>query len=64
MRGRALAGLIVSLALIGCSEKAPKGIDAAALDDAIANSIGDPATCVLVVKNGSGDVVYRYGAAT
>ena len=54
MRARTAVGLILTLALIGCSAKAPKGIDAAVLDDAIGNAIGDPTTCLIIVKKGSG----------
>jgi hypothetical protein len=62
MRAATALALIACAALWGCSAKAPKGIDAALLDDGIANTIGDPTTCVLVVKKGSGEVVYRYGS--
>jgi hypothetical protein len=61
VRPAALA-LVLAAALAGCSAKAPKGIDAALLDDGIANTIGDPTTCLLVVRKGSGEVVYRYGS--
>lgn len=61
MRHFAVTVLLLTAALAGCS-KAPKGVDSAALDDAISKVIGDPSTCVLVVKKGSGDVVYRYGS--
>lgn len=57
---RAAAVLVLAAALIGCS-KTPAGVDKAALDEAIASSIGDPSTCVIVIKRGSGEVVYRYG---
>ena len=62
MRARAAVGLILTLALIGCGAKAPKGIKAADLDDAIGNAIGDPTTCVIIVKKGSGEKVYQYGS--
>jgi hypothetical protein len=62
MRGWASLGLVLSLALTGCTPKAPKGIDAKVLDDAIGNAIGDPTICVLLVKKGAGEVVYRYGS--
>jgi hypothetical protein len=58
---RAALILVLAAVLTACSPKAPPGVDTAVLDEAIANSIGDPTTCVLVVKRGSGEVVYRYG---
>lgn len=61
MSPRAALALALAAALAGCSNAAPAGVDTAALDEAIANSIGDPTTCVLVVKKATGDVVYRYG---
>jgi len=62
MRARAAVGLILTLALIGCGAKAPKGIKAADLDDAIGNAIGDPTTCLIIVKKGSGENAYQYGS--
>jgi hypothetical protein len=38
-----------------------KSIPAKALDQAIANAIGDPTTCVLLAERSTGKVVYRYG---
>ncbi len=61
MRAPPAVGLVLTLALIGCAPKAPKGIDAAVLDDAIGNAIGDPSICVLVVEKGSGKLAYKYG---
>ena len=61
MQRSAVLTLVLAASLSACSPKAPPGVDAAVLDDAIATSIGDPTTCVLVVRKGSGEVVYRYG---
>ena len=61
MRARAAVNLILTMALIGCAPKAPKGIDAAVLDDAIGSAIGDPTACLILVKKGSGEAVYQYG---
>ena len=61
MKRSAVLTLVLAASLSACSPKAPTGIDTAALDDAIATSIGDPSTCVLVVKKDTGEVVYRYG---
>jgi hypothetical protein len=58
---RAALTLVLAASLTACSPKAPPGVDAALLDEAIAASVGDPTTCVLVVRKGSGEVVYRYG---
>ena len=61
MKRSAVLILVLAASLSACSPKAPAGVDTAVLDDAIATTIGDPTTCVLVVKKGSGEVVYRYG---
>lgn len=53
-----LAGLAAVLA--ACSPGAPKGVDKAKLDDAVAAAVGDPSTCVLIAEVGGGQV-YRYG---
>jgi hypothetical protein len=47
----------------GCSSPPKAGLPVDALDHAIADAIGDPATCVLLADAGSGKVLYRYGAA-
>jgi hypothetical protein len=62
MLARASLAAIACLTLIGCSQKAPKGINASALDNVIAGAIGDPSTCVKVVEKASGKVVYQYGS--
>lgn len=54
-----LAGFILS----ACAPKLPEGIDAAALDEAVARAVGSPSTCVVVEKR-DGGVVYRYGTHT
>lgn len=60
--------LILSLPVLAllsaCSQNAPAGIDVHRLDAAVGQAVGDPNTCVLLVKKGSGDVVYRYGTKT
>jgi hypothetical protein len=51
-------------ALGGCSGPgADKGLPVDALHDAIAVSVGDPSTCVLLADRLTGKVVYRYGEA-
>ena len=54
------AASLASLALVACAPKAPEGVDKAALDAAVSQAVGDPNTCVLIGKAGSGEVVYRY----
>ena len=58
MRGP-LAALTVCLLTAACSP-AIKGVDEAALADAVGVSIGDYNTCVLLV-NRDGDLAWRYG---
>lgn len=58
MRGP-LAALIACLAAGACSP-AIEGLDEAALADAVGAAIGDPNTCVLLVK-ADGSVAWRYG---
>jgi hypothetical protein len=62
MRG-VLASALAVLALAACAPKLPVGIDAEALDEAVANAVGSPSTCVVVAKRGGG-AVYRYGTHT
>jgi len=61
MRAPPLVIAAAGLALAACNPTAPKGVDKARLDGAISKAIGDPNTCVLLVKAGGGEVVYRYG---
>lgn len=58
MRGR-FAALTACLAVSACSP-AIKGVDEAALTDAVGGAIGDPNTCVMLV-NRQGEVVWRFG---
>ena len=55
--------LILGVALTACAPKLPEGVDAAALDEAVARAVGSPSTCVVVEKR-DGGVVYRYGTHT
>jgi hypothetical protein len=59
---RAFAATALMLALAACAPKAPEGVSKTALDSAISDRLGDPSTCVLIGKAGSGDVVYRYNS--
>lgn len=58
MRGPLAAALLLTLA--ACAP-AIKGVDEAALADAVGGAIGDPGTCVVLVDK-STDVVWRYGS--
>jgi hypothetical protein len=61
MRTPFAATVLAALALCACSPTAPKGISKEALDTAVSGAIGDPNTCVLIGKAGSGQAVYQYG---
>lgn len=51
---------VPALLLAACEQQAPRGADVDTLDSAVSAAIGDPNTCVRLVKK-SGEVVYRYG---
>jgi hypothetical protein len=64
---RAAAGLALMLAapaLAGCGPHLPKGVSADKLDQAVSDAIGDPTTCMLIGREGSGQVVWRYNTHT
>src|SRR5436190_24217014 len=65
VRAGAMAGLWAALALVpaACAPTPPsgRGLDKDALDEAIAQAIGDPDTCVLLADRATRAVVYRYG---
>lgn len=61
MRTALAATVLAALALGACSPTAPKGVSKEALDTAVGDAIGDPNTCVLIGKAGSGQTVYQYG---
>lgn len=63
MRPGAAAALL-ALALAACSPGLPKGVDADRLNEAVSDAIGDPATCMLIGRQGSGQVVWRYNTHT
>jgi hypothetical protein len=61
----ALAAAALAAALLSaCSPTAPPGVDRDQLDAEVSRAIGDPASCLLIGKAGSGKVVYRYNTAT
>jgi hypothetical protein len=52
------------LMLAACAPGAPPGVNREELDAAVSRAVGDPATCVLIARAGSGQVLYRYNTAT
>lgn len=62
-RLRALA-LLGALSLAACSPGGPPGVDRDELDAQVSKAIGDPASCLLIAKAGSGRLLYRYNSAT
>ncbi len=60
---RVVISVLAFCALAACSPKLPDGVDQQALDDAVANAVGSPSTCVVVESN-DGKTVYRYGSHT
>ena len=56
----ALATAIAALTLAACGPRLPKGVAADKLDQGISDAIGGANTCVLIGRQGSGEVVWRY----
>ncbi len=61
---RVVGAALAVLSLAACSPTAPPGVDRDALDAAVSKAVGDPNTCVLIAKAGSGQTLYRYNSAT
>jgi hypothetical protein len=59
-----LAAGLAATALAGCGPKLPKGVDPDRLNEAVSDAIGDPSTCMLIGRAGSGEVVWRYNTHT
>lgn len=59
----AAVSTLALLTLAACAPKAPEGVDSKTLDAEIARRIGSASTCVLVA-DGTGATVYRYGSNT
>lgn len=55
-----IATLMAALAVGACAPKGPV-FPSDALDHAIAGSVGDPTTCVILADRATGKTVYRYG---
>jgi hypothetical protein len=64
MRPVAAGVVLLAAALSACGPRLPKGVDADKLDEAVSDAIGDPNTCMLIGRQGSGDVVWRYNTHT
>jgi hypothetical protein len=63
--GVVVVGAAVAAALLqGCGPHLPKGVDADKLNDAVSGAIGDPDTCMLIGRQGSGQVIWRYNTHT
>ncbi|HEV8167491.1 MAG TPA: hypothetical protein VGR74_24120 [Actinomycetota bacterium] len=61
---KTLVAVAGALALCACSPSGPPGVDRDELDAQVSKAIGDPASCLLIAKAGSGRVLYRYNSAT
>lgn len=64
VRSISVFALAATLGLSACSPDAPPGVNRDELDAAVSKVLGDPATCVLIGKAGSGRLLYRYNTAT
>jgi hypothetical protein len=56
--------LAVALALAACGPRLPKGVDSDKLTEAVSDAIGGPNTCMLIGRQGAGQVVWRYNTHT
>lgn len=64
MRRPAAALVIAAAALAACGPRLPKGVDADKLEQSVSDAIGDAQTCMLIGRQGSGAVVWRYNTHT
>ena len=64
VRSFSMIALAATLGLSACGPDAPPGVNRDDLDAAVSKAIGDPSTCVLIAKAGSGRLLYRYNTAT
>lgn len=58
------AAALAALFLTACSPGAPPGVDRDVLDAQVSRAIGDPNSCLLIAKAGSGKLYYRYNTHT
>jgi hypothetical protein len=64
MRPAPVLAALLGLALAGCGPQLPKGVDPDKLYAAVSNAIGDPNTCMLIGRQGSGQLAWRYNTHT
>jgi hypothetical protein len=61
----ALAALTTgAFALAACGPRLPKGIDPDKLDQSVSDAIGGAQTCMMIGRQGAGQVVWRYNTHT
>ena len=60
----AALGAACALSLAACEPSGPPGVDRELLDEAVSRAVGDPNTCVLIARAGSGKLLYRYNTPT
>jgi hypothetical protein len=58
------AAAFAAVVLTACGPRLPAGVDADKLQEAVSDAVGDPNTCVLLGRQGSGEVVWRYNTHT
>jgi hypothetical protein len=56
--------LILGLTLAGCGPRLPRGVNPDKLNEAVSDAIGDPQTCMLIGRQKTGEVVWRYNTHT
>jgi hypothetical protein len=64
MRWASIPLVAAALALCACGPHLPKGVDPDKLEQAVSDAIGDTNTCMLIGRQGSGEVVWRYNTHT
>jgi hypothetical protein len=60
----ALGLALAALSLAACGPRLPKGVDGDKLTEAVSDAIGDPNTCMLIARQDTGQVVWRYNTHT
>jgi len=62
--GLCALALMAASCVAACSPGLPNGVSQDRLNEAVSDAIGDPNTCVLIGKRGSGEVIWRYNTHT